>query len=39
MNADAKKAAVANLITYANAQVDWANKFYSAAIPPIKAPA
>ena len=38
MNADAKKAAITNLITYANAQVDWANKFYSAAIPPITQP-
>lgn len=38
MNADAKKAAINNLITYANAQVDWANKFYSAAIPPITQP-
>jgi len=38
MSADAKKAAITNLITYANAQVDWANKFYSAAIPPITQP-
>ncbi len=38
MTADAKKAAITNLITYANAQVDWANKFYSAAIPPITQP-
>lgn len=38
MNADAKKAAITNLITYANAQVDWANKFYSAAIPAITQP-
>ena len=39
MTADTKKAAITNLITYANAQVDWANKFYSAAIPPIRQPA
>lgn len=38
MTADAKKNAITNLITYANAQVDWANKFYSAAIPPITQP-
>lgn len=38
MTADAKKAAITNLITYANAQVDWANKFYTAAIPPITQP-
>jgi hypothetical protein len=38
MTADTKKAAITNLITYANAQVDWANKFYSAAIPPITQP-
>jgi len=39
MTADAKKGAIDNLIKYANAQVDWANKFYSAAIPPITKPA
>jgi hypothetical protein len=39
MTADTKKAAITNLITYANAQVDWANKFYTATIPPIKQPA
>jgi hypothetical protein len=38
MTADTKKAAITNLITYANAQVDWANKFYLAAIPPITQP-
>jgi len=38
MTADTKKAAITNLITYANAQVDWANKFYTAAIPPITQP-
>jgi len=38
MDGAAKKNAIENLIDYANAQVDWANKFYSAAIPPIKAP-
>jgi hypothetical protein len=38
MDAATKKAAIANLITYANAQVDWANKFYKAAIPPITQP-
>mgnify|MGYP003646027030 CR=1 FL=1 len=38
MAPDAKKAAITNLITYANAQVDWANKFYSATIPPITQP-
>ena len=38
MTADTKKAAITNLIAYANAQVDWANKFYSASIPPITQP-
>jgi fructosamine-3-kinase len=39
MNADAKKAAIANLTTYANAQIAWAEKFYGTAIPQISAPA
>ena len=36
---DAKKGAIDNLVKYANAQIGWAEKFYSATIPPITAPA
>jgi hypothetical protein len=32
---DAKKTAIANVIEYANKQVDWANAFYGATIPQI----
>jgi hypothetical protein len=39
MNADAKKAAIANLVTYANSQISWAEKFYGTTIPQITAPA
>jgi len=39
MNADAKKAAIANLVTYANSQIAWAEKFYGTTIPQITAPA
>lgn len=38
MTADAKKAAINNLTTYANAQIAWAEKFYGATIPAITAP-
>jgi hypothetical protein len=36
---DAKKGAIANLITYANSQISWANTFYKSTIPEIKKPA
>ena len=36
---DAKKGAIANLITYANSQISWANTFYKSAIPEITKPA
>ena len=36
---EAKKAAIDNLVNYANAQISWAEKFYSVAIPRISAPA
>lgn len=39
MNAEAKKAAIANLVTYANSQIAWAEKFYGTTIPQITAPA
>jgi len=39
LNADAKKAAINNLVTYANSQMSWASKFYGTTIPPITAPA
>lgn len=35
LSADAKKTAIANVIEYANRQVDWANTFYNATIPQI----
>jgi hypothetical protein len=35
LTADAKKTAITNLISYANSQITWANKFYSATIPPL----
>ena len=39
LTADAKKGAIDNLVKYANAQIEWGAKFYSATIPPISAPA
>jgi hypothetical protein len=33
MSADAKRAAITNLVNYANAQIAWAEKFYNTAIP------
>lgn len=39
LNAAAKQAAISNLVTYANSQIDWAVKFYGTTIPPITAPA
>lgn len=38
LTAEAKKAAIDNLVKYANAQIAWASAFYSTAIPPISAP-
>jgi len=35
LSADAKQTAIANVIEYANKQVDWANTFYTATIPQI----
>ena len=35
LSEDAKKTAIANVIEYANKQVDWANSFYTATIPQI----
>ena len=35
---DAKKGAIDNLVTYANSQIMWAEKFYAAAIPPLSLP-
>jgi hypothetical protein len=39
MTADTKKAAIQNLIDYANNQISWANKFYNSTIPAITTPA
>jgi len=38
LTAEAKKAAIGNLVTYANAQISWAEKFYGATIPAISTP-
>jgi hypothetical protein len=38
MNADAKKGAIANLVSYANAQISWAEKFYGTTIPRVTTP-
>ena len=38
MTADAKKAAIANLVTYANSQISWAEKFYGTTINQITTP-
>ena len=39
LTADQKRGAIDNLVKYANSQIDWAQKFYGADIPPISAPA
>jgi hypothetical protein len=39
LNAAAKQASIANLVTYSNSQIAWAAKFYGTTIPPINAPA
>lgn len=38
LTADQKKAAINNVVNYANAQVDWAAKFYGTTIPKITTP-
>jgi hypothetical protein len=38
MSADAKRSAISNLVSYANAQIAWAEKFYNTAIPRISTP-
>lgn len=38
LNADAKRAAIANVMNYANSQVAWAERFYNTTIPRINAP-
>lgn len=38
LNADQKKAAINNVVNYANAQIDWAAKFYGTTIPKITTP-
>jgi len=38
MSADAKKGAIANLVSYANAQISWAEKFYGTTIPAVTTP-
>ena len=39
LNADQKKTAINNVVTYANSQIEWAKKFYGTEIPKITAPA
>ena len=39
LTAAAKTAAINNLVTYANAQIDWATKFYGTTIPKLSTPA
>lgn len=39
LSAAAKQTAIANLTTYANSQIAWANKFYGTSVPNIEAPA
>lgn len=39
LSAAAKQTAVNNLITYANSQISWANKFYGTQVPGITGPA
>lgn len=38
LSPEAKKAAIDNLVSYANAQIGWAEKFYSTTIPKISTP-
>lgn len=38
LTAAAKQTAISNLVTYANSQIDWANKFYGTSITAITAP-
>lgn len=38
MNATAKQAAINNLVTYANSQISWAEKFYGVTMPAITTP-
>jgi hypothetical protein len=38
MNATAKQAAIGNLVTYANSQISWAEKFYGVTMPAITTP-
>jgi hypothetical protein len=38
MNAAAKQTAISNLVTYANSQISWAEKFYGTTIPKITTP-
>jgi len=38
LTADAKKAAINNLVGYANSQITWASKFYGASIPALTVP-
>lgn len=38
LNADAKKAAIANVMNYANSQIAWAERFYNTTIPRINSP-
>ena len=38
LNAAAKQTAITNLITYANSQINWANKFYGTTITELSAP-
>lgn len=39
LNADQKKAAIDNVVNYANSQISWAEKFYGTEIPDITTPA
>ncbi len=38
LSGDAKKAAIENVVGYANSQIAWASKFYGTTIPPIETP-
>jgi hypothetical protein len=38
MSAEAKRTSVQNLVNYANAQISWAEKFYSTSIPALSSP-
>lgn len=39
LNADQKRAAIDNIVNYANSQISWSEKFYGTTIPKITAPA